>query len=312
MANFDPLPPLTRLQAFESAARLGSFTAAARELGSTQSAISQHVKQLEAELGTPLFHRVHRGVQLTRAGNEVVRWAAEGLGILTEGYRRARQPRRHQCITLSADYALGTYWLLPRLRHFRQHHPELDVRLVTAQHSVSPDEGDVDIGLLFGNGFTMPEPTRLLFPEVVVPVCSPALLERYPDTAHWWQLPLLELEAEEHPPWFDWRRLFNALDLPDTPGEPELMFNNYTLLLQAAISGQGVSIGWSPFVESLLENRSLLALTDRAIESDRGYQIVFPSNRPLAPQVAQFIEWLVEEGKATQREHSLAHYLNPD
>ncbi len=305
------LPPLPRLMAFEAAARLGSFTAAAQELGSTQSAVSQHIKQLEADLGTALFHRVHRGVLLTRAGSQVYQWTSDGLKTLSEGYRHAKQPLRHQCITLSTDYALGTYWLLPRLRNFRNEHPELDVRLVTAQHSVSPDDGDVDIGLVFGDGYRMSEPTRLLFPEAVVPVCSPALQARHPEIENWQDLPLLELEDEEGTYWFDWPSLFEALGLPRASHEPELIFNNYTLLLQAALSGQGVAIGWSPFVEPLLENGALIALSDKATKSSQGYQIVFPSNRELEPHVMQFVNWLIKEGRQTLDDWSLEGSLLP-
>ncbi|TGG95458.1 LysR family transcriptional regulator [Natronospirillum operosum] len=305
MSVSSALPPLHRLVAFEAAARLGSFTAAAQELGSTQSAVSQHIKHLEADLGSTLFHRMHRGVVLTRTGSRVYQWTEEGLKTLSTGYREAKKPGRHESITLSTDYALGTYWLLPRLRNFRQRHPDLDVRLVTAQHSVSPDEGDVDIGLAFGDGHRMHEPTQLLFPEAVVPVCSPGLLAQYPDMGHWKDLPLLELEDEEGNHWFDWPDLFAALGLQEASKEPELIFNNYTLLLQAALSGQGVAIGWSPFVEPLLETGALVALTDTAMRSNQGYQIVFPSNRELEPIVLEFIDWLIEEGRQTREERAL-------
>lgn len=305
MSVSSSLPPLHRLVAFEAAARLGSFTAAAQELGSTQSAVSQHIKQLEADLGSALFQRLHRGVVLTRTGSQVYQWTAEGLNTLSTGYQAARKSGGHESITLATDYALGTYWLLPRLRKFRQRHPDLDVRLVTAQHSVSPDEGDVDIGLAFGDGYRMAEPTQLLFPEAVAPVCSPGLLAQYPDIGHWQELPLLELEDEGGNCWFDWADLFAALGLQEAAREPELIFNNYTLLLQAALSGQGVAIGWSPFVEPLLESGALTALTDTVIRSNQGYQIVFPSNRELEPIVLEFIDWLVEEGRQTREAHRL-------
>lgn len=290
------------LQAFEAAARLHSFTAAARELGSTQSAVSQHIKRLEADLGSQLFHRIHRGVRLTRAGQSFYRSVADGLEQLTEGYTRARQQSRNEVINVATDYALGTYWMLPRLRHFRTAHPNVDVRLVTGQQPVTPDQADVDIALLFGNGYDMAAPTRQLFQEAVMPVCSPALLERYGTFTRInqiAQLPLLQLEADYDAHWFDWPELFASLGIATSPREPELIFNNYTLLLQAALSGQGVAIGWSPFVEPLLESGALTSLIDQPVRSGNGYQIVFPSSQVVDPLVLEFVDWLMEEGRQT-------------
>lgn len=302
MSKFKKLPPLPMLQAFEAAARLQSFTAAARELGSTQSAVSQHVKRLESELGNRLFHRVHRGVRPTRTGTRLQRAVQEGLEHLTEGFARAHRQPSHEVINVATDYALGTYWMLPRLRSFRAAHPNVDVRLVTAQQSVTPDQADVDIALLFGNGYEIPAPTRLLFREAVRPVCSPALLERFGSNLPEQplaELPLLQLEADHDARWFDWPRLFRQLGIATEPREPELIFNNYTLLLQAALSGQGVAIGWSPFIEPLLESGALVALTRKPVRSDNGYQIVFPSTRSLDQLVLEFVDWLMEEGRRT-------------
>lgn len=302
MPNSNSLPPLTLLMAFEAAARLHSFTAAAQELGSTQSAISQHVKRLEVEIGSPLFQRTHRGVQLTRAGDQLYTPVAQGLTQLLKGVQQTRKQAHHDVINVATDYALGSYWILPRLRHFRTRHPNVDVRLVTSQQSVTPDQADVDIALLFGNGHDISAPTRPLFTEQVIPVCSPALLERYPagsGSARLTELPLLQLEADHNARWFDWPELFSRLNIGSAPREPELMFNNYTLLLQAALSGQGVAIGWSPFIEPMLDGGALVALTETPLQSLNGYHIVFPTNRAVAPLVLEFVDWLVEEGRET-------------
>ncbi|MEP4545500.1 MAG: LysR substrate-binding domain-containing protein [Saccharospirillum sp.] len=302
MPKSNSLPPLTLLMAFEAAARLHSFTAAAKELGSTQSAISQHVKRLEAEIGSPLFQRTQRGVQLTRAGDQLYLPVAQGLTQLLKGVQQTRKQAHHDVINVATDYALGSYWILPRLRHFRAVHPDVDVRLVTSQQSVTPDQADVDIALLFGHGHDISAPTRPLFTEQVIPVCSLALLERYPagsGSARLTELPLLQLEADHNARWFDWPELFSRLNIGSAPREPELMFNNYTLLLQAALSGQGVAIGWSPFIEPMLDSGALVALTETPLQSPNGYHIVFPTNRAVAPLVLEFVDWLVKEGRET-------------
>lgn len=227
---------------------------------------------------------------------------SQGLSQLLKGIQQAQKLTHHEVINVATDYALGSYWILPRLRHFRALHPEVDVRLVTSQQSVTPDQADVDIALLFGKAGDISAPTRQLFTEQVTPVCSPALLARYqiePGQARLTDLPLLQLEADQNADWFDWPRLFARLNIDSVPSDPELMFNNYTLMLQAALSGQGVAIGWSPFIEPLLGSGALVALTDSPLPSSNGYHIVFPSNRAVAPLVLAFVDWLMAEGKET-------------
>lgn len=304
MSKSTRLPPLPLLQAFEAAARLGSFTAAARELDSTQPAISQHVKRLEADLGGTLFDRGRSGVRLTRLGQHLLPAVADGLERLVGAWDEAHHKAGNAVINVATDFALAAYWILPRLRHFRARHPGVDVRLITSQQHVLPDQANVDIALLFARGEDLPAPSRLFFPEAVTPVASPTLLTNLglPATAaSLTHVPLLQLEADHHADWFDWPGLFGALGLEQSPREAELIFNNYTLLLQAAISGQGAAIGWSPFIEPMLETGALVALTERPLGSDQGYHLVFPTQRAVDALVLELVDWLQEESRATER-----------
>jgi DNA-binding transcriptional LysR family regulator len=105
-------------------------------------------------------------------------------------------------------------------------------------------------------------------------------------------MPLLQLEADHNARWFNWSRLFEALDIQETPREPDLVFNNYTLLLQAAIAGQGVAIGWRPLVDSMLDSGLLLSLQEEAVSSHYGYHLILPRARKLSPIVQHFADWL--------------------
>ncbi|NVK39892.1 MAG: LysR family transcriptional regulator [Oceanospirillaceae bacterium] len=294
------LPPLATLQAFEAAARLGNFTAAARELDSTQSAISQHIRRLEQELGVTLFHRQYRGVSLTEAGERLLEDVAEGLARIARGINAARQHTEHDVINVGTDFALAAYWLLPRLSRFRDAHPDAEVRVVTAQQPITPDEANIDIAILFGDGRFDRAPSRLLMRESVVPVCSPALLERYgpiDSATDLNRLPLLQLEAAYDAKWFNWSRLFALLGIDARPREPALVFNNYTLLLQAAIAGQGAVIGWLPMVDSMLESGLLVPVIPQRTSSDCGYYLVLPATKSILPIVQQFSDWLINESK---------------
>jgi putative choline sulfate-utilization transcription factor len=300
MADKTTLPPLATLQAFEASAKLGNFTAAARELDSTQSAISQHIRRLEQELGATLFHREYRGVRLTETGERLLEDVTEGLSRIARGIATAQQHSQHDIINVGTDFALASFWLIPRLSRFRDAHPDAEVRVVTAQQPITPDKANIDIAIQFGDGHFGRAPSRLLMSESVVPVCSPALLARHgpiESVTDLNRLPLLQLEADYNAKWFNWPRLFALLGMDDKPREPNLVFNNYTLLLQAAIAGQGAAIGWLPMVDSMLESGLLVPIIAQHCTSDYGYHLILPATKAVPPMVQQFSDWLIRESE---------------
>nr|WP_067290155.1 LysR substrate-binding domain-containing protein [Marinobacterium profundum] len=298
MTKLSELPSLITLQAFEAAARLGNFTQAAQELGSTQSAVSQQIRRLEDDLGTTLFHRAHRGVTLSVAGESFLTAVQEGLHRLADGVAAVQQSSQHSIINVATDYAFAAFWILPRLARFRELYPHTEVRVVTSQQRNTPAQQEFDLAILFGNGYFPDCVSRQLFHEEVTLVCSPALLKaKGPITRaeQLAQLPLLKLDTEYHVDCFTWPRLFKALGISDAPPEPDLAFNNYTLLLQAAIAGQGVAIGWSKLVDSLLENGLLVPVLQQRFNSSNGYHVVLPQRRPVEPVAQGFADWLYRE-----------------
>lgn len=298
MTRFSQLPSLVTLLAFEAAARLGNFTLAAQELGSTQSAVSQQIRRLEGDLGTPLFHRAHRGVTLTSAGETLLTAVLEGLHRLTEGIGAVQQSGRHSVINVATDYAFAAFWILPRLAGFREHYPHTEVRVVTSQQRNTPAQQEFDLAILFGNGYFPGCVSRQLFREEALLVCSPTLLkDRGPVTRaeQLASLPLLKLDTDYHLDCFTWPRLFKALGMAEAPPEPALAFNNYTLLLQAAIAGQGVAIGWAGLVDSLLDNGLLVPVIAQRFSSANGYHVVLPQRREVEPVVQSFADWLYRE-----------------
>jgi len=300
MDELKQLPPLQTLVFFEAAARHQNFTAAAQELGASQPAVSQRVGWLEQDLGVALFKRQHRGAVLTPEGVRLFEAVREGLGVIGTVAAELRASRTSPVLTVATDFGFAAYWLMPRLSALRELVPDLDVRIVTSQSGVDLRKEPVDVAIGFGNGVWPGCEAELLFPEVVRPVCSPAFAERHdlsgrPEQLV--QLPLLHLERPEQAHWLGWADWFGLYGLPAHHGSHDLTFNNYPLVVQAAMAGQGVALGWTPLVDDLLRDGQLLALG----EPDRtecGYFLVLAKTARLAGPLAVFRRWLLAEVKA--------------
>ena len=295
MLTENDMPPLQMLVVFESSARHLSFTAAARELGTTQPAISQQIKALEAFLNTQLFRRVYRGVELTDDGHLLLKTTQASLSELQKTLRFIRKKTKTPRINVATDFAFAAYWLMPRLPEFRKQHPEIEIRLHTAQNNVDVGLQDIDLAIVFSDGIHKGFVSEKLFEEEVFPVCSPKLLEEYgpfQQLADISNAPLLKLHAESDEKWMVWERLFELHNDILSPLQTVMEFDNYTLLLQAAIAGQGVALGWGNLVDDMLDKELLIGFPAFSTRSSNGYYSVIPPSRGDDSVVQIFKEWL--------------------
>ncbi|QVI75480.1 choline sulfate utilization transcriptional regulator [Pseudomonas syringae] len=289
---------LDLLRAFEVAARLRSFTAAALELGTTQPAVSQQIKRLEEQLATRLFDRIYRGIELTDAGEVLFSHVQAGLQSIDSGLIAITEHHQHEVLQVATDFAFAAYWLMPRLHRFHKVNPDVDVSLVTSERTHSMLRADIDVAVLFGDGRFKQGQSHWLFSEEVFPVCSPQLVAGrqtpLPNDALR-DFPLLHLRGESINHWFDWAGVFRALDIPQAPAPGQLRFDNYTLLIQAAIGGQGIAIGWKHLVDDLLDQGLLCRPIAGAAISGQGYYVVLPQRKRREQIVQQFVDWLASE-----------------
>jgi putative choline sulfate-utilization transcription factor len=294
MSRQDRLPPMQALLMFESAARLASFTAAARELGSTQPAVSQRVVQLEETLGAALFERGHRGVSLTEDGKRLFDAVRQGLDLIRHATGDIRSRHMQRTLTLSTDFGFATYWLMPRLPQFKALMPDVDVKIITSQQMPSASGDHADVVIVFGdmhNDWGSRQAVKL-FPERVTPVCSPALAASH-DTSDLSKLPLLHLERTQPERWLSWSAWFDAHHQPAPPTHGGFTFNSYALVAHAAVMGQGVALGWSPLIDELVATGQLVALRDTPLVTERGYVLLTP--REPSSAVRAFKDWLLDE-----------------
>jgi putative choline sulfate-utilization transcription factor len=289
---------LDLLRGFEAAARLRSFTAAAIELGTTQPAISQQIKRLEEQLATRLFDRIYRGIELTDAGEILFAHVQSGLQSMDAGLIAITEQHQHEVLQVATDFAFAAYWLMPRLHRFHKINPDVDVSLVTSERSHSMLRADIDVAVLFGDGRFKQGESHWLFSEEVFPVCSPQLVSGrdlpLPIEALR-EFPLLHLRGEGSSNWFDWGGVFRALNIQQAPAPGQLRFDNYTLLIQAAIGGQGVAIGWRHLVDALLDQGLLCRPIEASAISAYGYYVVLPQRKRRVQIVQQFLDWLKSE-----------------
>lgn len=172
------LPSLNALKAFESAARHASFSLAGAELHVSHAAISRHIRDLEAWLGTKLFLRTGRGVQLTESGQVLARDLTPAFDLMVQATERFVRPRDRRRLVISAEVSFAALWLVPRLGSFTTKHPDIDLELDPTNRVVDFTKEKVDLGIRYGNGSWHDTDAIKLVDSDLTPVCSPTLLKK--------------------------------------------------------------------------------------------------------------------------------------
>ena len=292
------LPSLDLLRGFEASARHLSFTRAAAELCVTQSAISRQIAALEDAVGTPLFQRRNRRLELTEAGLVLFGTAANLLAQLKETVGRIRGEEESDTLTVSTTVSFASLWLVPRLPAFRREHPGVDVR-ISANNEIADLERDlIDLAIRFCEPRHAPPGSRRIAGERVFPVCSPALIKSKPlrspaDLRHH---VLLHLDdATGRWPWLNWAQWLDALGLARAPTEGTLRFSHYDQLIRAAVDGEGVALGRDPLIRGHLAKRELVAPFGTGEATSREYFLLVSPRVESSPNVQRFVLWLCAE-----------------
>src|SRR5215472_10943097 len=287
---------LRGLVVFEAAARHGRFAAAARELAMSQAAVSQHVATLEGDLGTTLFTRGHRGVTLTPTGQALRLAVEQGLRTLQSGIAAARRSGKKRTLQILTDFGFAAWWLMPRIAKLSEIVPDVEFRLITSQSDNGADDPDFDLAILFGSGKWPGYRAQRLFQEEIYPVCSPAYLGKdpRPTPEEISRMRLLHLRAPSASRWFSWDDWCSAMKLPPVSRPHDLMFNNYQLVLQAALQGQGVGLGWTPLIDAMVESKALVRLSPTPLTSERGYFVVESGTSATRDHARAFKRFLFE------------------
>ncbi|SON55757.1 Gcv operon activator [Hartmannibacter diazotrophicus] len=298
------LPPMNSLVIFEAAARHLNFTHAANEMGMTQAAVSRQIQSLEADLGAPLFVRQARGIQLTKQGERLRHAVTMGLEyIATTSEDIRRRQRRPRELTVATSVSFASYWLVGRLAKFRSQHPEIDLRLMASAQVSDLLSSGIDIAVRYGFGHWLGLDSEKLFSNEVWPVCAPRYLEGRPAVKSAAALAgetLLHL-ASFDANWVTWDSFFRSLNLPDPDKAHGISFDNYLVLLQAALRGEGIALCGQRLAEDFISRGDLVRPVDVALSSQKAFYLVYPEKTELTEPAQLFREWMREEVKAEGR-----------
>lgn len=296
---FRRLPPLDLLLSFEAVARRGSVTAAAAERFITQSALSRQIQALEQAMGLPLFLRRHRALMLTAAGERLLQATRQALLPLAAEVAAIRAPAARAVLSLTTTPSFAALWLIPRLAGFTGAHPGVDVRIDASFERRDLAAEGFDLAVRYAPLAETGGET--LFGDALVPVCSPALVDRslHPlrapsDMVHHTLLQVLPQGGGMPLDWAPWLRQSGA---PDLQPAAVLSFSGYQEAMAAALAGQGVVLGRRPLIDGLLAAGQLVVAFGQATRTVHGYRLLLAPGAAQRAPVQALATWLRDEAR---------------
>lgn len=287
------LPPLNALKAFEAAARSESFTRAAEELCVTQGAVSHQVKALEATLGIKLFNRERQRLVITEAGREYLAVVRDALDRIAVGTERLVQRQNSGVLTVSTSPDFAAKWLVNRLGRFAEAYPGIDLRVSATMHHVDFAREEVDIAVRHGDGSWAGLDVSRLCTEQLFAVCSPKFLSgrnRIAKPQDILNFPLLHLDDRKA-----WSKWFESAGVADADVSHGPVLNRASMLIDAAVNGQGVALARTALAAWDLINGRLVRPVDVSLKLSKTYWIICPKATATLPKIVTFRDWLLAE-----------------
>lgn len=281
------LPSLHALKVFEAAARHLSFTRAASELCVTQGAVSQQVKLLEDQTGVRLFKRSGRGLLLTDAGQELAQGVGDAMASLARCVERVSRQDLAGPLAVTTMPSFAAKVLVPSLGSFIEAYPQVELRIHTSSEVVDLRSSGIDVAIRHGPGHYPGLHVEHLFREEIFPVCSPAVARRLSCPADLAGVPLIRDQDVEWAPWLAVAGVPGVI--PHGPA-----FQDTHLALQAAIDGQGVTLGRTVVAAADLDAGRLVRPFPQGVAAPIGYWFVCLPERASHPRIAAFRAWLAE------------------
>ena len=300
-ARISRLPPLKALQAFEAAGRTGSFQAAASELFVTPSAVSHQIKSLESYLGTELFERKTRRIELTLLGRAYLASVSGAFMNIEVATQRAKVGRASGELKIAVAPAFLDRWLLPRFGDFTNRYPDIELDIHNSTGVIDFNYADIDLAVYFGDGQWPDLDIIYLRPSYLVPVCSPLLLEqeRVMEPADLLKFRLLQVKKRPE----EWRAWFKLTETSYYPSQGSISFSSGMMAASAAAKGLGIALTDPSLVSQELNSGDLMVPIEVVMRLPKSFYLVSQKDRPFTHAMAQFRDWIMAR---MEREKSAA------
>jgi LysR family transcriptional regulator, glycine cleavage system transcriptional activator len=288
------LPPLRALTAFEAAARLGSFRAAATELGITRSAVSHQVKLLEDRMGLTLFRRDARRAELTTLGQSYYPTIKDAFDMIEAHTKAVKPSTLDNELTIQVYVTVALKWLIPRLHDFERRFPDMKVRLSTSYIDWDFDERNVDVGLVLARNKYADHYYAPLFQSMLVPVCSPKLMQgenalKTQDDLR--NHKLIDVYTAEE----DWQIWLDGAGVETTKTQNRLSVDSYILAQEAAIEGRGVAMTIGPFASEEIKLGRLVQPFPLRVPHKHQWYFACNAEHRKKNKIKRFEDWLMKQ-----------------
>ncbi|MCO6188632.1 LysR substrate-binding domain-containing protein [Rhizobium sp. L1K21] len=286
------LPSLAVLRCFEAAAKHESFTAAAEELSLTQGAVSRHIRELEDQIGAALFRREGRGVRLTDAGRTFARELFDDLERLRRTISHAvAAGSTTKLLSIAVLPTFGSRWLMPRLPEFKNVRDDLELFVYSRSEPFDLSAAGIDLAIHTGGEEWPGAQLTPLCPEGLVAVAAPQLVHKFGDTPRdLFNMPLLHMSSRPLL-WENFRQTLAGVDVPARKGS---YFDQFALVIAAAIAGMGAAILPTYLIESEIQSGTLRQISVLPDSFGRNYYIATPAGQT-KPLATQFANWLKKQ-----------------
>ena len=292
-----PLPPLNAVRAFEAASRHLNLSRAAEELGVTQGAISKQVIALEDFIGVQLFVREPGGLRLTNEGGSLKEAIAPAFTTLSEAFSRySRRSPRSNVVRISTTASFASQFIVPRLQLFRDNFPDIDLEFITTIRLVDLAREEFDIAVRYGPGQWDGVVSTPVSEAVLLPVCTPQVLERGGGTLLGLLTNARRIQCAVHNEWRDWAEI-EKFDLTRVPAT--MVIEEFQVALTAALASQGLALLPEILVRDRIKRGELVTFSQARVKTEYNFFIVHTPNAPRRPVVPRVIEWLKAEAAAS-------------
>ena len=298
------LPPLNALRVFDSAARHLSFTKAAEELFVTQAAVSHQIKTLEEFLGLKLFRRRNRSLLLTEEGQSYYLDIKEIFSSINEATRKLLARSAKGALTVSLSPSFAIQWLVPRLSGFNQAYPGIDVRIQAVDREEDKLADDVDVAIFYGRGNWTGLRTDRLYAEYLIPVCAPSLLtgEKPLKTPYDLIYHTLLHDTSRR----DWQAYVRQLEIQNQINVQQgPIFSHSSMVIQAAVHGQGVALVNNVMARSEIESGRLVRPFQDVLVSKNAFYLVCQDSQAELGKIAAFRQWILSQAANEQEKLGL-------